>query len=143
MNCEDCQERLIDHVHHELDDEQRRSVAAHLGSCGDCARDYCRLEADLAGIAPAHADVPRPEVRAALRERVERRFTRPLLVRLFAPLARPIPAYGLVIALFVGLAPALWFALDPGDVGPRRTSDEPRLLDYDATRTPLVHDDVL
>ena len=66
MNCEDCQERLIDHVHHELDDEQRRSVAAHLGSCGDCARDYCRLEADLAGIAPAHADVPRPEVRAAL-----------------------------------------------------------------------------
>ena len=64
-------------------------------------------------------------------------------MRLFAPLARPIPAYGLVIALFVGLAPALWFALDPGDVGPRRTSDEPRLLDYDATRTPLVHDDVL
>ena len=106
MDCPECEPRLIDYASHELPEDERVGVARHLAGCPRCALEYCRLQADLEGIAEAHAESPRPEVFAALRREVARGFRPAWWTRTWRVLARPVPMYG---ALLVALVPAaLW-----------------------------------
>lgn len=146
MSCEHCQDHLIDFAHRELDDAAYAAIAGHLAQCPECALEYCRLQADLQGIAAAHTDdAPRPEVAAALRERVAVAMTPPLWRRWTSPLLRPIPIYGAVLAaalpLVVWLAVALRASQPPSP--PTAVSNDPTITHYDATAVPRAHRDVL
>jgi anti-sigma factor RsiW len=145
MNCDDCQDGLIDFAHHELAGEARTRIAEHLTHCAECALEYCRLQADLHGIVIAHDDdAPGDHVRAALRARVAAAITPPWWRRLAAPLRRPIPMYGAVLAAAVPLA--VWIATALGRPEPRPTppaSSPPTITHYDATAMPNVHREVL
>lgn len=145
MNCNDCQDGLIDFAHRELESEVHTQIAGHLTQCADCALEYCRLQADLHGIAVAHDDdAPGPHVRAALRARVAATITPPWWRRVAAPLRRPIPMYGAVLAAAVPLV--VWIATALGPTEPRPTpptSSAPTITHYDATAMPNVHREVL
>lgn len=145
MNCDDCQDMLIDFAHRELDGEVHTRIAAHLTQCADCALEYCRLQADLHGIAVAHDDdAPGPHVRAALRARVAAAIAPSWWRRVAAPLRRPIPMYGALLAAAVPLA--VWIATALGRPQPRPTppaSSAPTITHYDATAMPNVHREVL
>lgn len=148
VNCEACMERSIEYAHGELPPAEAGAVAEHLGGCGECAMAYCRLAADLATIAVAHAESPSPQVRDKLRAAVAERFAPPWWRRVAMACARPIPVYGAVALAAIPLL--AWIALDPLDArvdeardggGAART--EPLVRDYDAIRTPTRHDGVL
>lgn len=146
MHCTDCEPLLIDHACAQLDDLVHAEVARHLAGCSACALEYCRLQADLAGIVEAHAETPNARVYHQLRRRVAAEVAPRWWSRPWHLLLRPIPVYG---AVLVGLVPAaLWLAsaaVRPTDAqAPPRT--EPRaatLSDYDATSLPLPHREVL
>lgn len=145
MNCNDCQDRLIDFAHDEIVGAAREPIAAHLAQCPDCALEYCRLQADLHGISAAHdEEAPRPHVRAALRARVAAAIAPPWWQRVARSLRRPIPMYGAVLAAAVPLA--VWIATSleqsPPMPAPVRAS-EPTITHYDATAMPNVHREVL
>jgi anti-sigma factor RsiW len=146
MNCERCQDLSIDHAHGELAPTLRAEVAAHLGECGACATAFCRLCADLQGIALAHAIAPRPEIRAALRRRVELELRPPWWRRAGRLLARPIPAYG---ALAAALAPVIAWAVDAArpEIDPPTAAPPaaiaPRVDHYDASHPPGRQEGVL
>ena len=53
MNCQQCDEQLIDYVVAELAPDARSAVAAHLAECPTCALASCRLRADLEGVSLA------------------------------------------------------------------------------------------
>ena len=40
MNCERCSELLIEYIHGGLSPEERETIAAHLGGCAECAREF-------------------------------------------------------------------------------------------------------
>ncbi len=90
MDCSACNERLIDYHFAELAPAERREVAGHLGDCGRCATEYCRLHADLAGFRDFAEAAPRREVAERLRARVAREFPPPWWRRL-----SPRGAFGL------------------------------------------------
>ena len=131
----------------ELPEGERVDVARHLAQCSACALEYCRLQADLEGIAEAHVEAPRPQVFEQLRREVAR-HTQPLWwSRSWQALRRPVPMYGAVLA---GLVPAvLWLAslaqLSPDDTPIDGTTRVPTqtLTDYDATEPSPAHRDVL
>lgn len=151
MKCERCESSMVEHVHGELDPALAREMAEHLGQCGPCATAYCRLRADLDGIVSAHAQAPRAGVREALRRRVEREFSPAWWRRVFAVVARPVPAYG---ALMVALIPVmLWMAsaasherTTPSEdvrAAERATPAPARMRNYDASSTPRIYRGVL
>lgn len=144
MNCEHCQDRLIDFAHRELVASEHTGVAGHLAQCADCALEYCRLQADMQGIAAAHDDdAPRPEIAAALRERVAAAVAPPWWRRMLAPLRRPVPMYG---ALLAAAAPVVvWLATSLGGAqgDPPAAVTDPTITHYDATGVPPGHRDVL
>lgn len=149
MTCNDCQDELIDFAHGELDATRDAAVAGHLGSCPGCALEYCRLVADLRGIAAVHVDAaPRPEVAVALRSRVARLVAPPLWRRAIAPLGVRVPLYGALVAAAIPVA--LWLGAMrspipvPADATQIPTPPTLPTLDrYDATRTPAAFDQML
>ena len=146
MSCEHCQDNLIDFAHRELDEPTHRTVASHLAQCADCALEYCRLQADMHGIASAHTDdAPSPHVAAALREKVAAAVAPSFGRRALSSRRRPEPM-GAVLAAAVPLA--IWLALALGDTERPTNPPAPRLGDptithYDASRVPDAHRDVL
>jgi anti-sigma factor RsiW len=144
VNCEHCQQQLIDYVHDELGADEGKAIAVHLAQCSDCALEYCRLRADVDGIARAYCDSPSPAVRDELRARVQREFAPPLWRRLARVLTRPVPIYGAAVAAVVPLL--VWVATDvirhaPGRE-PTAIERPAKITDYDATM-PLVDSRIL
>ncbi|MEX1366170.1 MAG: zf-HC2 domain-containing protein [Nannocystaceae bacterium] len=149
MDCKDCEPRLIDYASHELREDERGGVARHLAGCSDCALEYCRLQADLEGIAEAHAEAPRAEAFQALRTKVAAEHRPAWWTRTWRLLALPVPMYG---ALLVSLVPAaLWLAMASRQGPPASTAHEastnapstPTLTHYDGTELPPALRDVL
>lgn len=104
VNCESCQQRLVDHHYRELALDDARSVAEHLADCASCALEYCRLSAALAGFRVLDRDAPSAETHRALRAKVEETFRPPIAQRLFRLLAVRVPIYQpalVILLLFV------------------------------------------
>lgn len=136
MRCEDCRDQLIDHWHDELPADVRLGVALHLAECSDCALAYCRLHADLGGIAHAYNEAPRSEVRDALRRRVEQRFSPSWWRRAWRFAARPVPAYGAALVCMIPVAGWLLSAYAPAqEPGATQTARPAKVTGYDATST--------
>ena len=139
MNCDDARNRLTDHHLDALDPEEAVAVAEHLGTCGECAQAYCRLQAQMRGIGVAYAERPSARMREALRAEVQAAFVPAPSRGILAFLRRPVPVYG------VGLAAALplvaWLLLGSPEVRDTDTKTQPpaptRVHDYDAT-VPLL-----
>lgn len=93
MNCQECQDALIDYHYRELGEAPRRAVAAHLCDCSSCAVAYVRLDAELSGLTASLSERPRPEVRRALEARVARAFPRRLWPRLAGIFTRRVALY--------------------------------------------------
>jgi anti-sigma factor RsiW len=153
MQCRDCEPLLIDHACAQLDDLDHAEIARHLAGCSACALEYCRLRADLAGIAEAHAEAPHPRVYHRLRRRVAAEVGARWWTHPWRLLLRPIPVYG---AVLVSLVPVvLWLVTSMGHRPPappthRNPYSDPDersyaevLGDYDAIALPLPHRDVL
>ena len=119
MNCDRYKETLIDYYYEELTPPERVEVADHLSSCSACAKDYCRLHADISGVGQLLDQQPRPAVRSGLRAQVQREFSPPLWQRLARLCSFPIPAYQTVLVLTVLLL--LWTML--GDQRPGRGAE--------------------
>lgn len=137
MNCDTCEPLLIDHLHGELANEERRPVAAHLTECSACALAYCRLAADVQGIAAAYAVQPSDSTRDRLRERVAAEFRPSVWRRMWRFVAQPVPAYGVACAAAI---PLLLWAVSPAPPATSETdeaapavSKPARILDYDAS----------
>lgn len=110
MKCEDCKGHLIEHAHDELDSAAAGAVARHLATCSACALEFCRLRADLDGVARAYDRSPRRAVTEQLRARVQAHVAKPRPPRVLAWLRRPVPAYG---ALAAAAAPiVMWLGLN-------------------------------
>lgn len=140
MNCQQCDEQLIDYVFAELAPDARAAVARHLAGCPTCAVASCRLRADLEGVAHAEALAPPPAVRARVRAAAEAAFSkRPAWWRRpLAAVLRPVPAYGLAIASLLPVA--VWaaaHALTPRHLPPPTTPHPVVVADYDAS-APIV-----
>ena len=135
MNCEACKPHLIDHAFDELPADTAQPVARHLAECADCALEFCRLRADLDGVAEAYQESPGSEVAQQLRARVKAEFAPPLWQRVLAPLRKPIPVYGALAAAVVPVA--IWIGIE--SVPRRAHIDQPTpqrsvLIDaYDAS----------
>lgn len=137
MNCETCETLLIDHLHGELPSADRHAVAGHLTECSECALAFCRLAADVEGIAAAYEVVPSASARNELRERVSAEFRPSLLRRAWAFATRPVPAYGVACAAAI---PLLLWAVSPAPPATQETTDPApaaskpaRIHDYDAS----------
>jgi anti-sigma factor RsiW len=145
MICDHCQDHLIDYAHRELDAATHASVAGHLAQCAGCALEYCRLLADLEGIAAVHTDdAPGPHVAAALREKVAAAVAPSLPRRVLSSLRRPVPMYGAVLAAAVPIA--IWLATSLGRAStspPSPVTGDPAITHYDASHLPDAHRDVL
>lgn len=144
LECDACDELLIDFAHGELAARERVAVTLHLAGCSRCALEFCRLRADLDGVLEAIVEAPPQAVRRRIREEVARSFGPRWWERLSALWLRPVPAYGVVLASLIPLV--LWAAaaLRPevgegarADVEPERP---PALSDYDSM-VPLLPED--
>ncbi len=139
MNCDEAQHKLSDHLHEMLPPHEAAAMAQHLTECGACAQAYCRVQAQLRGIALAYAERPSPAARMALRAQVRAEFSPSLGRRALAFLSRPVPAYGAALAAAIPLM--IWAFSDPPPARTEATSTShvgPALIDhYDATE-PLL-----
>ena len=134
MNCDDALEKLSDHHHETLPADEAADVAEHLGTCGECARAYCRLQAQLRGIGSAYAQRPSARTRAALRGAVRAEFARTPARGFLSFLRRPVPVYGAALAAALPLV--AWVATRPADQQTIEVTqpDAPaRVHDYGAT----------
>ncbi len=137
MNCDEALQKLTDHHHGTLADQEAVALAEHLGSCGSCAQAYCRLQAQLRGIGAAYVERPSDRIRASLRDAVRNEFEPKPSRRVLAFLRRPVPAYGAALAAAIPLA--AWIAAAPAEpeAMPARGTAQPpppaRIHDYDAT----------
>lgn len=122
MNCDQTQQLLLDYYYEELPASQRAEVARHLSSCSACAKQYCRMHADLTGLGDLLEQQPRPAVRSRLRQRVSREFAPSPWQRLTRLCTFPIPAYQTVLVLTVLLL--LWTML--GGARPPHSAAVPR-----------------
>lgn len=149
MDCPNCEAQLIDYTSGELGDDERVAIARHLADCPTCAMEYCRIQADLDGIAQAHCETPRPEVFAALRKQVAAEVRPSMPTRAWRMLARPVPMYGVLLATLIPAG--IWLVTAniprPSAVMPKAPSlgaiATPTLIDYDATELPSSHRNVL
>jgi len=133
LGCDDCTACLIDHVFGELDGSpggDAAAVSAHLAQCSACALEFCRLRADLSGLADAVAQAPQPYVAARLRERVQAEFAPPWWRAALASLRRPIPAYGALAAAALPLA--AWAVMHTAE------SSSPQSHKADAATRPVL-----
>jgi anti-sigma factor RsiW len=138
MNCQQCDEQLIDFVFAELAPDPRADLVRHLAECPTCALASYRLRADLDGLSHAGEHAPPPALRARVRSAVAAEFRPPWWRRTLASGLRPVPAYGLAVA---ALAPILvWAAVHALTVrapAPPAADLRPVLADYDAS-APVV-----
>ncbi len=114
MNCERCSESLIEYMHGGLDPEERQAVAAHLGGCEECAREFEEY-AEIRRAVTEEPVLPEPsrEVMARLSKAARddvARERRPFWKRL--PLS-PI----LIPALTTAVALMVWFYYGQGGGG--------------------------
>lgn len=138
MSCAEIIDRLIDYRHRELDRAECESIAGHLGACPSCALEYCRLDADLSGIARALEEEPRPEVHASLKNRVAREIARSPRARFSAAISKPIPLYQ--AALLAAAVAVLWILFSVARPQPAGTV----VLDrYDASTIVRIDRDLL
>ena len=142
MNCQACQELLVDHLHHELEDQRRARVHAHLADCGECARACCRLQAEFDDIADAHRVRAPAALRETIRTELEAHFAPPWWKRVGLLIAKPVPAYG---ALALAMLPILYLASPLATRSRAAASDhsapaaEARIKGYDASTTLGAH----
>jgi anti-sigma factor RsiW len=137
--CERCAERLVDHYYGELPLDETRATAEHLADCADCALEYCRLSAALAGFRALDREAPSPEVQVNLRKQVETEFRPSLGKRLLRLLAMRVPIYQpalLVILFFV-----LWTLVR--SLAPHERGAATILERFDATHVDIVDHHVL
>jgi len=144
LTCDQCREHLIDYHYRETNGTTSRAVASHLSSCTSCAVEYCRLDADLGGIATLLEDEPGPRVLANL-EREVRHAARPKR-RLFDLLQLRVPIYQpMAVLLATG---AMWFFFthlalpDETDSTPSPSSAA-EIRDYDARTLISIQANVL
>ncbi len=102
MTHETCRERLVDHHYGELAFSDARETAEHLAECAECALEYCRLSAALAGFRELDREAPRPEIQTALREKVVAEFRPTFAQRLARLFSMRVPIYqpALLLLLF-------------------------------------------
>lgn len=153
MSCEDCQSSLIDYHYGELAESQREALAGHLGACGACATEYCRLHAALSEVARAGSAAPSDALRTRLRAEVARRFTTPRQKArarsLLDWLRRPVPLYQVaaLLGLFVGGAALIATLGNTRDLSKPRARPAqirtPLIPTYDAPRLGAVSDNLL
>ena len=111
MNCERCSELLIEYIHGGLNPGDRESVAAHIGGCEGCAREYGEY-AEIRRVVTEESVLPEPSpdvlarLSKAARDSVARE-RRPFWKRL--PLS-PI----LIPALTTAVALTVWFYYGQG-----------------------------
>lgn len=141
MKHDECQEHLLDHHYGELDDERNRQVAQHLAGCDVCALEFCRLRADLAGLAPVASATPHPEVHAALRNRVQREFGSSLWQQLSEAFSLRIPVYQPVLALAL-IAAVIVFVWPEDDTAPL-VHPNPVVEQFDASELELLDGRIL
>lgn len=138
MNCQQCDEHLIDYVVAELAPAERAAVAAHLAGCPTCALASCRLRADLEGVTHAATISPPPALRARVRAAAAATFKPPWWRRSLTAVLRPVPAYGLAIA---SLLPVLVWAgvhtWTTRSLSPPAVARPVVVADYDAS-APIV-----
>jgi putative zinc finger protein len=145
VRCESIQDRLVDYYYRDLPPEERRESALHLGSCAGCALEYCRLEADLAGLRDLLDDGdPSPGVKTRLAARVRAEFGGGPWSRLKRALASPLPAYqAAMFASAVALA-AVLLVVPRTSEPPPPSAKPPTVIDrVDASTIVSVDPDVL
>lgn len=129
MDCEQCEEALIEYAHAELTPAARLEVTRHLAECTGCAVAFCRLRADLDGVLLAAGTAPPAAVRQRLRAEVERSFRPRWWRQALAQVRRPVPAYVVFAAL--AIPAVVWFMRDLAPSGDSEV-EAPRLRGYDA-----------
>jgi len=150
MNCETCQTKLIDFAYEELHGAERSEVAQHLAGCSSCALEFCRLRVDLEGITDSLVHAPSPEVKTALRTRIERAVSpqpglRGALGRTLGPirrwlrvLERPVPIYRAALAVLTPVLAWWWLGTERPAETPPKPNTHPILVDYDGI-TERIH----
>jgi hypothetical protein len=114
MNCERCSELLIEYTHGGLDPEEREAIAAHIGGCEECVREFEEY-AEIRRAVTEESVLPEPSrdvmtrLSKAARDDVARE-RRPFWKRL--PLS-PI----LIPALTTAVALTVWFYYGQGGGG--------------------------
>ena len=99
MTCDEARAALIDQWAGELDDRVEIRLHAHLRACTACAPEQHAMAALGGDEPPARAAIP-----AVLRARVLAAMRREAPRRRRGLLARPVPAYAIVVAAVVGAA---------------------------------------
>lgn len=142
MRCDDCQALLIEYRYRELAGHQATEVAAHLAECGACAVAYCRLDADLSGIAETVTEAPPPRVHRALRARIAAEVAPSPWVRLLALVSYRVPAYQATLVAAALMLAWFAFASEPASTKPPRSART--VVDaYDASSILAIDDNVL
>jgi anti-sigma factor RsiW len=145
MNCEDVLASLIDHYYSDLAARERAETAIHLSGCSSCALEYCRLDADLSGLGEMLAEAPRPEVKQALRQKVQQTFPKPWWRDLERWLRFPVPAYQAALALSAFLLAWMLLASDGRtrrEAG-RATATKTLIERYDSNTIPSIDPNLL
>ncbi len=141
MNCQECQDRLIEHHHEELEDALATEVATHLTQCGDCALEYCRLDADLKGIQVMLRASPPARLHQKLSAKVALAFPEPQWKRLVRLLSFPVPAYQAAL-VFAALLVA-WVLLGQNPPPAARRAPSTVLENYDSTTITPIDQNIL
>ena len=111
MNCERCSELLIEYVHGGLGPEERESVAAHLGGCEECSREFEEY-AEIRRVVTEESVLPEPS-----REVMSRlsKAARDSVAREKRPFWRRLPLSPILIpALTTAIALTVWFYYGQG-----------------------------
>lgn len=111
MNCERCSELLIEYIHGGLSLGEREAVAAHLGGCVECVREFEEY-AEIRRVVSEESPLPEPsrEVMAALS-----RAARDEVARERRPFWKRLPLSPILIpALTTAIALMVWFYYGQG-----------------------------
>ncbi len=111
MNCERCSELLIEYMHGGLDPEEREAIAAHIGGCEECAREFEEY-AEIRRSVTEESVLPEPS-----REVVSRlsKAARDSVARERRPFWKRLPLSPILIpALTTAVALMVWFYYGQG-----------------------------
>lgn len=111
MNCERCSEILIEYIHGGLSHEEREAVAAHLGGCEECSREF-EDYAEIRRVVSEESPLPEPS-----REVMSRlsRAAKDSVTRERRPFWKRLPLSPILIpALTTAVALMVWFYYGQG-----------------------------